>query len=161
MHKGDNRSSHQDLGTEMEMELNQIKKSNETLLEKFKQDLETKVEEMLEKRIMEVSMMVANTVAGKITEALKTMLQTKLLIPSTESKVEANRESRTPPQVSPIKMKSTQRTQPDVHTYIGEKSNRKNNRKLSEELQQIDFNRELFQGPPHDKPTGTCEDLPS
>ena len=31
-------------------------------------------DEILEKRIMEVSMLVANTVAGKITEELKTML---------------------------------------------------------------------------------------
>ena len=52
-----------------------MKKSNKSLLEKFKQEMKTKVEEILEKRIMDVSMLVANTVAGKIMEALKTMLQ--------------------------------------------------------------------------------------
>ena len=116
--RGDSSMFKQNIRTAMEIELQQMKKSNESLLEKFKQEMETKVEELLEKRTMEVSILVANTVAGKLTEAIKTMLHRKLSIPSIETQLSLEGETRTPPQVSPIKTSNNQRIQPDPHMEL-------------------------------------------
>ena len=87
---------------EISKTVQQITNENNRRLEEFQIQLEKKVEQMMEKRIMEVSMVVANTVAGKLTEAFKNMFQQTITEWKRHSPQSKKSISFIPPQVSPL-----------------------------------------------------------
>ena len=106
-------------------------------------------------------MLVANIIAGKITEALKSMLQKNLLVPASEHHMNANRECRLPPLVFPMTRSHNQRLQPAAQTEITDMDATGSAENLKEECRYIDSKMDNIHGPPHDKNLGPSTEVPS